>query len=616
MKVLVLDFESRDPYIKLGYGAGWVFSLHVQTSIFKLLGYSHATYDMETGELTKPDYVTDLDKNKLEKLLADHNNTVVMHNAPYDLGCLLVMGIDIKRLKVYDTMIIAKLYDNRLMSYSLDNLSKRYLQASESKAVELLIDSVIRTEISGINPDTKTARDRIKKWAYENLDLVQSSDLQAVADYANQDIIATANLFKFQLSKKGIKELADRWCKFQVILTCIRAKGIRVDMSVVNEGCDRIKKLRKEAEDALAEMLPGVAISSNQKLGQALKLLGYKLPTTPTGQYRTDKEVLEKYKDDKIIAKILRWKEVDKIGRDFFEKIRDMQMYSCPEALEGAPYGRVFPDLNLFGASATGRFSSSNPNIQQIPSKSDEFGDLCRAMFVPNKDGNLWISADWSNQEGRLQIHYADVIKADGVSDVVNGFKANPRLDLHQKVADLASIKRSEAKAINLGLAYGMGSAKLARALGFGTRKKTLKNGDKIEVADECGQYIIDQYHKNAPYLRTLMVECMNRFKMRGFVKTLGGRVLQREDPKYDYKALNKLIQGSAADQCLLALEAAWDAGLEIINLVHDEFNIEGTEEDIKKLVYIMENVVKLSIPVIAEVEVGSSWGTIKPYKE
>lgn len=610
MKILILDFETKDPYIKLGLGAGWPYKLHVPTSTFRVLGYSYCIYDTDTGEATSPNYyvIDDETTDALHSLLIE-TDAVCMHNAPYDLGCLLVLNVPIDRLEVLDTQILGKLYDNTLMQYSLEFLSSKYCATDAKKEKDILANYVLESGLSGINPETMTAKSRAIKWAYENMDVIQENNLQVMADYANQDIVATAALLKYYLVKMKDLDKLLYWCRFQRHLTIIRSKGIKVDMEVVNEGIDTMRpiadKLEKEITAQLSEKLGGIKVNlhSPAQLKDALLKLNYKI-------INTSREQLEKYKDDPFISSLLEFKETDKICRDFFEKTKEMQQYTCPEAVEeGAKYGRLFPELNLFGATATGRFSSKCPNIQQIPSRSEEWGKLCRAMFIANK--GKWISADYSNQEGRLQIHYAYGAKCTKADIVAQEFINDPYLDLHQKTAELTELSRKDAKAINLGLSYGMGSAKLSRSCGYGTQWVTYK-GKKVEVADENGEYIIKKYNEGAPYLKELYLKCSQSMKMKGFIKTIGGRILRRDDPRFDYKAMNKLIQGSAADQCLMAIDECMKQGLEIINVVHDEINICGDEEDMIKLKTIMENCLKLSIPVIAEVKIGNSWAECK----
>lgn len=199
---LVLDFESKDPYIGLGLGAGWVFSLEVpQTSLFKVLGFSFCW--LINNKLREAQYVR-IDHAAAKELLQcllDECGGVIMHNAAYDLGCLEALGIDTKDLVVYDTKIIAQLYDNILDSYSLDSLSKKYLPQNLQKKKNSLVDIVKEHQLlktpkgKPVNINTKTYDQRAQTYAYQNMDILQDLDFDKFSYYAKQDVISTGNLF-------------------------------------------------------------------------------------------------------------------------------------------------------------------------------------------------------------------------------------------------------------------------------------------------------------------------------------------------------------------------------------------------------------------------------------
>ncbi len=203
----VLDFETKDPYISLGLGAGWIYDLHSQYSLFKVLGFGFLTIaDSNIGEATY------LDLNKVENIesikeLLESHDGVIMHNAQYDLGCLKALKIKIDHLKVYDTKIMAQLYNNTLNSYSLDYLSKKYLPKELQKDQQRLIESVALQGLlkspSGktVSCTNKTFPERALKWAYQNMDVLQELDFETIAHYAKMDVIATANLFNYFLEE-------------------------------------------------------------------------------------------------------------------------------------------------------------------------------------------------------------------------------------------------------------------------------------------------------------------------------------------------------------------------------------------------------------------------------
>lgn len=612
MRFFCLDFETKDPYLSsaIDLGPGWVYKIHVPTALSFATGYSFCF--VEDGVVRESKYLAITDQNiqLLSDLIRDNPN-VIMHNAQYDLGYLRSLGININNIKIYDTKIIAQLYDNTMDMYSLDYLSKVYLRTESQKEKFVLAGIVERHKLIKMAPTCKTFQQAAVKFAYENMDIMQEKDFEAMARYANQDTQATANLFVL-FTKKLTLEVCNYWSNFQLICTKNREKGLAVDMNVVNSSIELLTPIDAEAHQKVFSAFGAeFNLDSPQQLTEQFLKKGYKLPKTASGGYSTAKDWLES-QNDPLCKLVLEYREVHKILRDFFINIRDMQIYTCPEAAHGGAIGRVYPQMDVFGA-VTGRFSSSKPNIQQIPKRSKAYGNLCRAMFIPDNPDNNWYSLDWSNQEGRLAVHFASLIKAKGAEEVCKMWTENPSLDMHQRVADMAKIERSQAKAINLGLIYSKGQASLCHELGLPTEMADWGHGPR-EVAGKEGRALLKKYHAANPWLKDLNDRAKRTIADRGGIITLGGRFVRREHPRFDYKALNKLIQGSAADQMLAALKAADEAGIDIKCIVHDEFCVEGKENAVK-MKEIMENVVKLNVPMVAEVKGGKSWGTLEEVK-
>ena len=199
----------------------------------------------------------------------------------------------------------------------------------------------------------------------------------------------------------------------------------------------------------------------------------------------------------------------------------------------------------------------SNPNLQQIPARHKDLGPLIRSIFIPEQDCK-WGTFDYSQQEPRILVHYAKLQELPGVNEIVDAYQAGDA-DFHQVVADMANIERKQAKTINLGLMYGMGKNKLMAELG---------------LMKDSAEKLIKQYHMKAPFVKRLMENVSNKANDRGKIRTLLGRAchfdlwqpihfgvykplpLEQARKEYDeplkraftYKALNRLIQGSAAD--------------------------------------------------------------------
>ena len=261
---------------------------------------------------------------------------------------------------------------------------------------------------------------------------------------------------------------------------------------------------------------------------------------------------------------------------------------------------------------------------------------MIRSLFIP-EDGHKWGCFDYSQQEPRLVVHYAATkFKGDEeVTEIVNRFQNNS-IDFHQTVADMANISRTQAKTINLGLFYGMGKAKLQAELGISTKDEATK--------------LFNKYHDSVPFVKDLSDAISRDGAAFGYIKTFGGRrcrfnkweiaewsagkftpPMSKPDAEaayfdkypeatkanirraYTYKALNKLIQGSAADMTKQSMVDLYKEGIVPHIQVHDELDIsiEKGSNQHKKIIEIMENAVKLKIPNKVDYESGNNWGEI-----
>jgi DNA polymerase-1 len=606
LNVLTLDFETFDPYIKRKMGSGWVYGMNVPGSDFKVLGAS--LLSLNEGRKEIDSYIAN--NPGMKDYIKEHINKaelLVMHNASYDLGCLSYLGIDIGSIPVFDTMIAAKLYDSTLMSYSLDNLANRYLgyQKGNDLLAQAALDAgiyphtkkYITEKTKGLDPSLDMKK--VVTWCKENMDQLQEHCTDALAEYACIDTDLTYRLYEFFKDNVDMDTVL-KYSSLPKITNSYRSRGVRVDLDAAQSAKRFLDIEIMKATDKMHEIaLQEFNVSSPKEVTEVLHERGLKCPKTSIGNPSATASWLES-QEDELCRSIIATRKLMKIRNDFIGKIIDMQEHTCPH-LQGGRYGRLFPHLNVMGAN-TGRFSCEAPNIQQIPSRDENLAPLCRGLFVA-EEGERLFSLDYANQEGRLQIHYAYNLRCDGSSEVLAKFLKNPMYDLHQQVANLMGVDRSVAKAINLGLSYGMGIAKMASSLG-------------ITVPE--AKYLRDEYYRIVPFMRQLNDKCQDVLKTRGYIKTIGGRHLGLGEPVYvdgerktfEYKALNMLIQGSAADQTIEAMIQAHNKGIKVLFPVHDQLLMSGTKEEALELKRIMENCIKLSVPVVVDMkeEGGKSW--------
>jgi DNA polymerase I-like protein with 3'-5' exonuclease and polymerase domains len=440
-----------------------------------------------------------------------------------------------------------------------------------------------------------------------------------VGQYAERDAESTLKLWhrmKVELSDQDLWTIFETETRLFPCLVDMRFKGVRVDV----ERADKIKKELVDKENKIINKikdLTGVSVELWAAASIAKVFDVLKLPydrTEKTGAPSFTKNFLSNHPNE-IAQGISYAREINKAHTTFIDTI-----------VKHSHKGRIHADINQIrsdqGGTVTGRFSMSNPNLQQIPVRHKELGPLIRSLFIP-EENHKWGVFDYSQQEPRILVHYAKLQKLDGIDEIANAYKSG-EADFHSAVAKMAGIERSQAKTINLGLMYGMGKNKLMAELG---------------LMKEPAEKLIAQYHAKAPFIKQLMQAVSRRADDSGRIRTLGGRVCHFDlwepttfgagmpKPHVEalkeyghgikragtYKALNRLIQGSAADMTKLSIIALSENGIVPHIQIHDELDISVEHsEQARQIVEIMESAIKLEIPNKVDYECGDSWGSIK----
>jgi len=273
----------------------------------------------------------------------------------------------------------------------------------------------------------------------------------------------------------------------------------------------------------------------------------------------------------------------------------------------------------------------NNPNLQQIPARDPELGPMIRSLFLP-EEGDKWASVDFSQQEPRILVHYAHVygetrgIELEKAAEFVDAYQSDPNMDFHTMVAEMAKVQRKQAKTINLAMMYGMGVNKLA---------------EQLDIPTEEAKALVNQYHERVPFVKGLLHGVMNRLNEKssgGSVRSILGRKCRfdlwepdtfamnkalpyeqavqeygattRLKRAYTYKALNRLIQASAADMTKKAMVDIYQSGHTPLIQIHDEIAMSVTSPaDAQKIARLMEAAVPLEVPNKCDVEIGPSWG-------
>jgi len=593
-KEIAIDLETNDPnLLSLGSanvaGDGHIVGVAIAVDGWK--GYYPIAHE-GGGNMDKK-----LVYSWLQEILNQTDTTFIFHNAMYDVCWLRREGLSIKG-HIVDTMIAASLIDENRLSYRLDILAKHYVGLGKDE--KILIEAA---KDYGIDP-------KKDMWRLPAL---------FVGQYAERDAESTLKLWqrlKVELYNQELMDVFNLETKLFPCLVEMRFKGVRVDL----ERADDIKKNLMQREAKIVNKIKAltginVEIHAARSIAKAFDKL--KLPydrTEKSNEPSFTKNFLQNHPHElpKLIADA---REINKAHTTFIDSITK-HSYN----------GRIHADINQIrsdqGGTVTGRFSMSNPNLQQIPARHPELGPMIRSIFIP-EEKTKWGSFDYSQQEPRILVHYAKLQNLEGVDEIVDAYNQGDA-DFHQVVADMAGIERKQAKTINLGLMYGMGKNKLMAELG---------------LMKESAEKLIRQYHTKAPFVKQLMDNVSRKANDRGKIRTLGGRAchfdlwqpvqfgvfkplpLELARKEYDeplkraftYKALNKLIQGSAADMTKKSMVALYENGIIPHIQIHDEVDISiESDKKAEQIIEIMESAVELKVPNKVDYEQGKNWGEIK----
>ena len=505
-------------------------------------------------------------------------------NLKYDIQVLMQYGFFVKGT-LFDTMIAHYLIQPELR-HSMDYLSEVYLNY-KPVAIEELIGKKGKGQLN-----------------------MRDVKIEKICEYAAEDADVTwqlAERFEPQINQQGLADLAANVeMPLIQVLADMERTGIRLNPIELNNYAEVLKKEITIIQDDIFK-LAGIQfnISSPRQLGEMLfdhLKIPARVKKTKTNQYPTGEEVLQEIADQHaIIPKILDFRTLQKLLNTYIEAL---------PALINPSTGRVHTSFEQAWVS-TGRLSSKNPNLQNIPIR-DERGREIRKAFIPRDENYVLLSADYSQIELRIMAHLCED------SNMIVAFRQNQ--DIHTATAakiynvslsDVSREMRGRAKTANFGIIYGISAFGLSQRLHL-TRQEASK--------------LIEGYFNTYPYVRQYMIKNIEKAKAKGYVDTILGR--RRYLPEIhsanalvrgmaERNAINAPIQGSAADIIKLAMvnifkQIRLGHKSKMILQVHDElvFDVYKPElEEIKSIVkYEMENAIALKVPLIVDIGTGNNW--------
>lgn len=603
---VALDLETRDPDLK-ELGPGWAYHQPADKTGYPV-GYALSWRSEATGQIINKYFPVrhegggNMEFAEVRKILgpvlADKRIRKVGANMGYDYGWTLWDGFDLQG-PIDDVQIDAPLLDDNRMSFSLNNLGKDYLGISKSE------DGLFKAAAELGIKDVKA-----------NLWRLPAGMVQEYAEGDTELTLLLHEHFKPMIIEEDLWRVKEVETRLIPLLYKMRKRGVPVDLERAHLIHEMLSKKEKDARELLDHLSTcHVDPWTSSTIIKSLEAEGVtEFPKTEKKQEKSiTSEFLQELSEvgdnraSNIARAVYHLRKYNRAKTTFVERMifdhhRNGIIHTELKALRGDDGGTV-----------SGRFSSTNPNLQQVPARDPELGPLIRSIFVPFGD-DQWASLDYSSQEPKIALHFAYLLKCKGAAEMVEKYRADPRLDAYLPTAELCGIVRKDAKTIKLGILYGMGGGKLCASLGLPTEEGVWK-GKPVTYAGEEGKALLEKFHEASPMDRELSKTAQSKAKRTGFVKTLLGR--RSRFPRrpngevwFTHKALNRIIQGSAADMMKKAMLDCDDAGITPILSVHDElaFSI-GSRDEAERAAELMSNALPLCIPVPCDIEIGRTWG-------
>ena len=638
---IAIDTETRDDMLAKNKGPGFYAYERSNPNTGFICGVSVAWRGDHTIyiPLRHNSESSCFDYYQIQKWLTDlslQNHTrFIFHNFGYDWGWInAVFGIK-PPAKIDDTMAMASMINENLSSFSLDNLCREF--GLPGKDERLLIEAA---------GNYKIKPEDVKKYIWQ-------LGSRFVGPYAEQDAKSTLQLaqkLRPMLVKEGLEIAYQVECDLLPITLKMKQRGIRVDTLRAEEYSNQIFQ---RCKDDLFDFSKAVRtptweepitikhLRKNEWLRNRFKDYGLlqEIPRTRQGHASFEKSYMANHQHwfPRTAYNIKhRWDLADKFLRNFI--------------LKYALNNRIYATINQFrsegGGARSHRFSYSDPPLQQMPSRDDEYAPLIRSCFIP-EDGQLWCSIDYKQQEYRLIVFIAELCRARGAKKAADMYRNDPDTDFHQYVSDITRLERRRAKDTNFAKVYGAGIAKFALMTGLG---------------EEEAREIYYQYDEELPFVREASDRYARYAAQNGYIKLIDGarnrfnlwepatRDYVREDQykgknlnidtlpcledeyerrkndknhpwygergkrSYTHKAFNRMIQGSAARQTKKAMVDLCKAGYQPVLQLHDElcFSLDN-EKQAKECAKIMEEAMPaITIPMLTDVKLGPSWGQLK----
>lgn len=582
---ICIDIETCDLFLKIrGPGA--------RNGAY-IVGVAISDGDNSAYYPLKHKHGVNIEKHKFQPFfqeLVNGKKYIIGANILYDLEFLSYYGIDFTRNKFIDIQYIEALLDSSARSYSLNTLADQYL--GDKKNIQDLMDQFKKISIGKVTIDEM----------YKHL---SSLPIETVGRYAIKDAELTVKIFLLQkkmIELSNLSQVSQLEHDLIPILLKMRLQGVGLDVA-------RLHQTYKELNEQLAFVMNNISkvnINSSLRIAEYFKSKGIELPKTDKGNYCTDAYTLESLESNPYVKDVLLARKLDKcLGtflRNYVYENISLNGEDSSILWEDRLFTQYHPLRTDNYGTVTGRFSSSNPNLQNIPARDDNLKLKIRSLFIPDK-GSTWVSVDYNQIEYRLTTNFAVGRKSE---EGRQAYIKYPTTDFHKYVMKLTGMDRKSSKVCNFLLVYGGSIAKLQQAL-------------KSDYGEATRIY--ETYHNNIPYIKSTYNYFHNKCRTDKEIRTILNRRIINKDKCY--KGLNMFIQGSAADILKVAMVSLHKSGIydEVgypLLTVHDEldFSIPNNKLSIvNEIKEIMEKSCReydIKVPLIVDISQGPNWGGLK----
>lgn len=543
----------------------------------------------------------------LHDQVAAFTGEAVFNSAPYDLDYLWQNGVMIgsQHQKVRDVQIAEPLLDELQHNYNLDAICARRGLPGKFES-----ELVAHAKAWGVHPKTGLWR----------------LAAGAVGRYAERDVRAPLELLRRQereLEEQDLLGVYETESRVTPALVRMTRRGLPIDLDEL----DRVEAWAKERRQNYVDQihhLTGIRINSlanARELYPALRARGLDVPTPiHAGTGKKTPSITKLWllqQNDDVARAVISGREFDKLLGTYVGGYRKHligdRLHPSFKQLAGASDDDA--DEDEAEGARFGRCSAKHPNVQASMKRSREIKKRWRKV-IRAEEGMKRYKGDYSKQEPRITVHYAELCRLPGARKAGDAFRADPKHDPYKLMTELTELGYDETKELYLARCYGMGGGKTAKKLKLPTVQKTnTRTGVTYEAAGPEAQAILDRFDHGVPYVRALARMCTKAARAKGFIVAIDGRRCRFEingngEIQDEHKALSKLIQGSAAGQTKLALVALDAANFPLDLTVHDEFGFCGDDDRRAfEMVDIMKSVITLSVPSNADIEVGSNYG-------